>query len=232
MSQYDAPDWQRVVTTVTAAGVSTDAPDWQRVVVGPSGAPVGGGGGGGDGRATPAAFGWTGWTAALVDVTNSDHAANIRDVALAQFVAPSALTVSNVTWYCTTAGSGFVADHNYVGIYLATVSGMTVTALDLVASSAAGAADNAWTVAGFTAVPLSASYKMTSGDVYYLAQLWDSGSSSSRPYFGSAGITSGLEPSGMPWAWVQTGNATTSLPSSLTPSSLSLTGDLFFVATS
>ena len=44
MSATDAPDWQRVVTTVTAAGDVPDAPDWQRIVVGPGGKPVGGGG--------------------------------------------------------------------------------------------------------------------------------------------------------------------------------------------
>lgn len=37
----DAPDWQRVVTVVTA--VSGDAPDWERVVVGPGGVPIGSG---------------------------------------------------------------------------------------------------------------------------------------------------------------------------------------------
>lgn len=44
MSATDAPDWQRVVTTVKAAGDVPDAPDWQRVVVAPGGKPVGGGG--------------------------------------------------------------------------------------------------------------------------------------------------------------------------------------------
>ncbi len=44
MSTSDAPDWQQVVTTVSATGDVTDAPDWQRVVVAPGGAPVGGSG--------------------------------------------------------------------------------------------------------------------------------------------------------------------------------------------
>ncbi|WP_343576730.1 hypothetical protein [Mycobacterium sp.] len=43
MTVYDAPDYQKVVTTVTATG-PVDAPDWERVVVGPGGKPVGGGG--------------------------------------------------------------------------------------------------------------------------------------------------------------------------------------------
>lgn len=45
MTSLDAPDWERIVTTVQAAGDVPDAPDWQRLVVGPGGTPVGGGGG-------------------------------------------------------------------------------------------------------------------------------------------------------------------------------------------
>lgn len=41
MSAQDAPDWQKVVETVTETGEVTDAPDWERVVVGPGGTPVG-----------------------------------------------------------------------------------------------------------------------------------------------------------------------------------------------
>lgn len=42
MASNDAPDWERVVTTVEAMGDVPDAPDWQRIVVGEGGAPVGG----------------------------------------------------------------------------------------------------------------------------------------------------------------------------------------------
>lgn len=38
----DAPDWQRIVTTLSSAGAVSDAPDWERIVVGPGGVPVGG----------------------------------------------------------------------------------------------------------------------------------------------------------------------------------------------
>lgn len=43
MTFTDSPDWQEVVTTVSAAGAMPDAPDWQRTVVGPGAVPIGGG---------------------------------------------------------------------------------------------------------------------------------------------------------------------------------------------
>lgn len=224
MSTPDAPDWQRVVQTVQSTGAVPDAPDWERIVVGPGGAPVGGGGGGGStGEPTPAAWGWLGWTYSPILSSTSTLFGNIRDVGLALFIAPSDLTVTSITWPCYQAGSGFVTDHNYVGIYLATTSGTSVTALDLVASSAAGAADSAWASQGSTPVDLSSAYKLTAGSVYYLAQLWDTGvNSNPRPYFldyqwGTGGVFNNW-----PTAYVQTGNTTTSLPSSLSPSGLTV----------
>lgn len=222
MADYDAPDWQRIVTTVSAAGVSEDAPDWQRVVVGPSGTPVGGGGGGGTGEPTPAAWGWSAWTFSPIFGSSTDHFGNIRDVGLALFIPPSDLTIADITFPCSQAGTGFVTDHNYVGIYETTVSGTSVTALDLVASSAAGAADSTWASAGSTAVALSASYKVSSSKVYYVAQLWDTGANANaRPYFPyyAWGISSTFD--NWPTSYVTNSrNTLTSLPSSLDPSSL------------
>jgi hypothetical protein len=42
VTSTDAPDWERVVTTVLATGDVPDAPDWERIVVGSGGAPIGG----------------------------------------------------------------------------------------------------------------------------------------------------------------------------------------------
>ena len=217
MSTPDAPDWQRVVQTVQSTGAVPDAPDWERIVVGPGGAPVGGGGGGGGaGGLTPAVYGWQQWSAPLWTITNYPAWPVAGGILLVGMVAGSAATWSSAFVRVINVGTSPVTDENYVGLYAATISGGSLSSLALVASSAAGAADNAWTVAGFTPVDFATAYKVTAGTLYYAAFLANMGG---YPDIGGPqGTIYGLD-SAIPLAAYSSGPYT-ALPSSLTSADL------------
>ena len=213
MSQYDAPDWQRVVTTVTAAGVSTDAPDWQRVVVGPSGAPVGAGSA--DLYMPGALWGFAGQTVPWWLV--NDYQGGPGDVSriyLVPLSLPAKATVSYVWLYNSVSFSPNNANANYVGIYQATSPGSASTGYDLVASTAAGTCDTLFTKTGYLTCPLTASVALdTTEGKWFAAYLYNSNHFS----YGTLAAFDVQLP--LPGAW---GNTRTtaqvygSLPSSLT----------------
>ena len=217
MSTPDAPDWQRVVQTVQSTGAVPDAPDWQRVVVGPGGAPVGGGGGGGGSGLTPAIYGWQQWSAPLWTITNYPAwPVGNGSILLVGMVAESAATWSSAFVRVINVGTSPTPNSNYVGLYAATVTSGSLSSLELVASSAAGAADNAWTVAGFTPVDFATAYKVTAGTLYYAAFLLDMGG---QPAIGGPqGTIFGLD-SAIPLSAYATGPYS-ALPSSLTSADL------------
>jgi hypothetical protein len=213
VSQYDAPDWQRVVTTVTAAGVSTDAPDWQRVVVGPSGAPVGGGAA--ELYMPGALWGLAGQTVPWWLVNNSDDTlGSVSRIYLVPLSMPAKATVSNVWLYNATSFSPNITDANYVGIYQATSPGSTSTGYDLVASTAAGTCDTLFARTGYLTCPLTASAALdTTEGKWFAAYLYNS------THFSYGSLAAFIPQLSPPGAWGNTrttGAGYGSLPSSLT----------------
>lgn len=162
MTSIDAPDWQRVVVTVTAMGDVPDAPDWQRVVVGPSGTPVGGTSG--NGLLGP--WGNAGFLGVTIDPgigppTQGLLSPNLTVMAFtALFTGP----VHNVIIPLTSGSAGFTANSTYAGVYdmgQASAGNMT-----LLCTSASGAAATAWANQGSVPVAMTTNPTLTAGQSY------------------------------------------------------------------
>jgi hypothetical protein len=160
----DAPDWQRIITTVTAAGDVPDAPDWQRIVVGSGGTPVGGGSG----------FSFMGLyaTAGFIGVTMDPQIA-INNVGLLggtmylmAFTAMATGPVSNVI-VPINGGSTYTANETWVAIY---DFGQALAGhFTLLAQSASGVAAAVWANTGANPVALSTNPTLTQGQTYVAA---------------------------------------------------------------
>lgn len=175
MTTTDAPDWQRVITTVTSAGAVPDAPDWQRIVVGPGGAPVGGGGAGE--VYLPGSL-W-GLAAQTVPWWSANLSGNLGCVVGAVYMTTLNMTnkqtVSNVWVDLAVSFTPNTADANYVGIYEATSPGSMSSDYNLIASSAPGVCDTLFANTGFVKCPLSAPVSLSAAPAtYFVAVLFNS----------------------------------------------------------
>lgn len=169
MSATDSPDWQNVVT-VSTGGPVTDAPDWQEIVVGPGGAPVT--------VATtsndfPPDQGYYGWSGPPYEFPIQDSALSNAELDLVFAKAVVSGTVNNLTLYMTGVGSGFVANKNYMGIYIPVLVGGVPVSLSLLATTAAGVLEGIITTSGIRTIPLSSSLAVTAGQIYYIALTYD-----------------------------------------------------------
>lgn len=213
MSAQDAPDWQKIVTTVTEGGEVTDAPDWERVVVGPGGTPVSGGASG-YGPPVPGDFDLLYWTMSPRDIT-SNQGLQPGGLYLSYLSVAKLVTVTKLTVDIESTIDSFTANENFLGIYSTTVSGGVLTTLTLVAQTAAGAADGPLANTGYQAVDLSASYSMASG-AYLLAVLTNWTGSTTPTIYSNGNSDRWPAPYGDSYALTSwPSNTYTSLPSSL-----------------
>lgn len=167
MSTNDAPDWQHIVTLST--GPVSDSPDWQTTVVGPGGTPVGGGG-----PPDPwdvSNWGIAGWTmpptvprTASTTLVNGNLYLSPMPVTVAQSVDHMAIQVN-------TACSSLTANHNFIGIYQTITTGVSEGDFALIASTAAGVAENALKFTGLQTVALSTTVALSASHLYYAALL-------------------------------------------------------------
>lgn len=230
MSSIDAPDWQRIVQTVEAAGDVPDAPDWERIVVGPGGTPTGPVQGGG--ILTPYyQRGFYGITCDPAIVTQFvAHATG--NLALVIFSALTNFTANNI-WAIVGAGSGLTTNQNYVAIY--DTGQATANTFTRLAVSAAGVCDTAFAHSGVQKIPLSSGVALTSGQSYMLAFL--NNSSSTPPSFPlsetSPSSGAAVNPEGLtfPYRAVMSGTQT-SMPSTIAFSAVGLSYPvwLFYVS--
>lgn len=159
----DAPDWQRIVTTVQATGDVPDAPDWERIVVGPAGVPIGPG--------TPvnawspyAAAGFLGLTGDPVFYVNTaGHEPGV--LGLVMFTALATGTAGHV-WAYVTANGALTANENYLCIYDAgQATAGTATKL---AQTAAGTCDSPFNTTGMHELALSSGASLVQGQNYFV----------------------------------------------------------------
>jgi hypothetical protein len=222
----DAPDWERVVTTVAATGDVPDAPDWERIVVGSGGTPIGGPTAGVNAWTPYAAAGFAGVTLDPTVINDSaSHATGV--MALVMFTALLTTTVNNVTILVQT-GATCTANQNFVVIY---DTGQTTagTATKL-AQSAAGACDIPFRTSGISKVPLSTGASLTLGQNYFLGFVNNGGTPSF--YDTNVANASILNPVGTTYPIRCFGAGPfTSPPSTLAFSSLTITTHtwLFFI---
>lgn len=167
MSNYDTPDWQRIVTVVSGGAVS-DAPDWQRVVTGPGAAPVGGGT---PFDWNPATLGWLGWTAGLYSGMQVGRLFGTGQIQLSPFYVAVTGTISNILMCFPATGGTLTANENFAGFYTAPGSGGTPSAPQLLAHTATGALDGVGATGGYHALALNNSISVTAGEVLYAAFL-------------------------------------------------------------
>ena len=165
----DAPDWQRIVVTVTSTGAVPDAPDWQRIVVGPAGAPVGGGGVGGSLIGFYTANGIMGVTCDPAACTGTaTHGGG--NISLNAFQALTTGTAGHV-YLIVQSGRIPTANQNYIGIYDAGAT--TAGTATLLGATAPGVVDAVETAIGAYKLPLAAGVPLTAGKMYYFAMLFN-----------------------------------------------------------
>lgn len=218
MPTVDAPDWQRVVQTVTTTGAVPDAPDWQRIVVGPGGQPAGPLQGGG--ILTPYYLrGFYGITCDP-EVATQTVGHTQGQIAFVIFSALATFT-ANFIWAIVGGTGGLTPNENFVGIY---DSGQaTPSTLTLLGKSAVGACDTAFATTGVKKIAISPGVACTAGQNYMLAFL-NNGASPSFP-LSETSPSSGLavNPEGLTFPYRSISTATfTALPSSIAFSALTL----------
>lgn len=158
----DAPDWQRIVTTVLAAGDVPDAPDWERIVVGPAGVPVGPGAGF-TSYSPYIGAGYIGLTAdPYVYTAVTGHNAGV--MSLTMFTALVTGTARFITMWVGGAQST-TANENFVALY--DTGQHTAATATLLGASAAGAADVPFATNGLAKIALSSSVPLTAGQNYF-----------------------------------------------------------------
>ena len=193
----DAPDWERVVTTISGGSVS-DAPDWQRTVTGPGAAPI----------TTPftSYLGWgqpSGQVASSYPfvLINSVFNLNPGAMYLSLVIASGAATVTKAWYYLQqNATSDLTPANNNIGLYDA--STWSTGTLALIASGNMGSLLSTGVSLGYNPVAFSASADMTAGDPYYVGIYLDSASGAQTarigyPNVGSQGYAYGSET--IPW---------------------------------
>lgn len=167
MSAQDAPDWQRVVETVTETGEVTDASDWQRVVVGPGGSPVGGGGGTSTGNWAPGDLGLSGWTFWPL-LGDSGENLDSQGLFLTPFKATASVEVSYLWLMFRATATVSASATGQVGLYSFGFSGGIIADAVQLAVSGQTAAVDFFQDSAVCPVPIT-SYTLTAGKVYWAA---------------------------------------------------------------
>ena len=159
----DAPDWERVVTTISGGSVS-DAPDWQRTVTGPGAAPIGSGG-------SPQFTQWNepaqvavSYPFVLVDAVFT-FATNV--VQLSLVIARSSVSVSTAWFYLQgfSTNDSTPAD-NLIGLY--SVPGGANPTATLIAQGTIGSLLLGNRTLGYNAVDFTSAVDVTAGLPYYI----------------------------------------------------------------
>jgi hypothetical protein len=222
----DAPDWQRLLVTVNAAGDVPDAPDWERIAVAPGGQPIGPTPGGG----VVSPYYVAGFKALTVDpatVTGvTGHATGV--VALIVFTPFTTFTVNYV--YCIIGGtSGLTPNENYLGIY--DCGQTTASTYTLLCATAAGVCDTAFATGGYQKIAIHNPVSLSGSENYALALL----NNGANPSFDYAAPNNSATPNPLstnyPFRSFSTATHTT-LPTSIAYSAVTLTNDIwmFFMA--
>lgn len=166
----DAPDWERIVSTVLATGDVPDAPDWERIVVGSGGTPVGGGG---ETDWVPSDLGYSGWachpyicnfSAAVFKPTNGV-------VYIILIRASKTTTLTSVVLNINGASSTPTTHASFLGIYTTGIVSGVQGQPQLLGSTAAGAMDAIMQANGFHNVALASGVNVTANTMYYGALL-------------------------------------------------------------
>lgn len=223
MPSVDAPDWQRVVTTVTSTGAVPDAPDWQRIVVGPAGTPIGPTPGGG--VISPYfTAGFIGVSGDPTACNNSfSHANGVLSLVLFSALATKAATS---LWAVVNSGEAVTAHENFMTIY--DTGQTTAGTATLIGATAVGACDTPFTVTGVHQIALSAPVPLIEGENYYVGII----SNGSTPGFvgGQVNTNFTLNPLGLtlPFRAFGPGPYTTP-PASLAFAAMTLTNTTWLV---
>ena len=166
----DAPDWQRIITTVAATGDVPDAPDWERIAVGPGGTPVGPAPGGG----IISVYYNAGFVGVTVDpnaaVNTSNHTEGV--VALTIFSALATVAATGLT-FLVYGGDAVTANQNFLGIY--DVGQTTAGHATLLGATAAGVCDTPFANTGLHTVNFSSPIPLIEGESYYVGLLNNGG---------------------------------------------------------
>ncbi len=159
----DAPDWERVVTTISGGSVS-DAPDWQRTVTGPGAAPIGSGG-------SPQFTQWN--EPAQVAVSYPFVLLNAvftfaADAVQCSLVIPRSSTSVSKAWFYL---QGFSTNDptpadNLIGLY-SVASGLPAKAT-LIAQGTIGSLLSGTRTLGYNAVDFTSAVDITAGLPYYI----------------------------------------------------------------
>lgn len=163
----DAPDWQKVLV-LQSGGTVSDAPDWQRVATGPGSSPLGGGTINGDW--CPQDFGWSAWTTAPTS-PGLGLTPMAQQPTVSLMKAMATVTLTKVTMFTWAAGTGLVANDNYLGLYTAPETGGVPGHPALLGATAQGAIDATISAAGVHTYSLATGVPVVAGQFYYAALL-------------------------------------------------------------
>lgn len=170
MSQYDSPDYQRIITLVQG-GAMTDAPDWQQVITGPSGGVV------------PGVVASVDWAPSDLNLVGWSYPINLTDASTSQVMATGTLqawpvkataatSITHVGAPFACAGVTFTANQNFMGIYTSSYTSGNPVTFSRAATTAAGAIESTLTASGgMKFFALSSSVAVTAGQVLWVAAL-------------------------------------------------------------
>lgn len=162
----DAPDYQRVVTTVSGGSV-TDAPDWQRTVTGPGATPVGGGGGVITGATPPKCLAMSITSQASYD----DQPLGPGNLWLAPVVAGASSSTASVAVLLEGAGIGETKANQWAVIY--SVDEATAE-LNLIGSVGGISFETgSYAVPSWFVFPMSSAVTITAGESYVIGVVAD-----------------------------------------------------------
>lgn len=227
VASLDAPDWQRVVTSVTSTGAVPDAPDWERIVVGPSGTPV---------APLPSSivtdwppdFGWNGWSLPLWTCNDSISTLLNGKVNLGFCKATTSGSIGHLYFVTTGLWGARVANECYMGLYTPNFTAGIVTSFTLVSSSAAGVLEGLVATQGLIKCPISPAVNVTAGNIYYVGLLVNLSSGSAPQAWYSGNV---VVPAGFTYQYTITaGTTSTTLPPTMNVAGATLGADYLFFA--
>jgi len=164
----DAPDWERVVTTISGGSVS-DAPDWQRTVTGPGAAPIGGGGSPfTPGVSVPGQVASTMWLVSQT-VNNTSSALGPSSFYGYAVTVPVALTTATVGMTYSQAASAITGSESGFAVYQwdSSLSEYTLNGSAYNPDFSAGLVNNL----GYASLSMSLTTPIAAGSVVWLAVL-------------------------------------------------------------
>lgn len=165
----DAPDWQRIITTVEAMGDVPDAPDWERIAVAPGGGPVGQVGFAGSPFSNYVAIGYAGLSIdPMIPMANRGPTGGKLN--LFTFTALLSTTVNYITFYVGEPGTP-TANENFVFMY--DWGQATANTYTLLGQSAAGVLEPLIPTNGIVKCPLTSGVPIVAGQQYVMGFLFN-----------------------------------------------------------